>query len=530
MLPERVSWLRCNEQKIVNEAGENVLLRGFGLGGWLLPEGYMWRLYDDCDRPRRMEELIRNLCGEEYARNFWESYFASYYTEEDIALVAQEGCNSVRLPFNSRTLIDKAPDGSLVFNQEMVGHLDRCLAWCKRHGVYLVLDMHGAPGGQTGTNIDDSANDHPDLFTGREYQDQCVTIWQMLAARYAEEPAVAGYDLMNEPLPEWFNGYNHRLMPLYRRIVQAIREVDTRHLIILEGVHWANDWSVFDELSCNPIDDNCVLQFHKYWNNPDEESMKTFLDFRKQLNLPIYMGEGGENTLAWYTGAFSLYERLNISWNFWTYKKMDGDNSPLSFPRPDGWDRIIAYLRHNEPLSGSESVAIFDSFLSAISARTVNREVFRAVKREVPITIPAEFFDTARSVTPGKGGADLQDASHISILFVDGHSGSVDYCQREGEPQSEDQQLYVELSAGESLSYRFTCTEDAHISVSLAGREGGTVPGHALEIAVDGDEGILQPKGGRRFSITRGEHLLTLKAVRDTTELKKITIDFVGRE
>jgi aryl-phospho-beta-D-glucosidase BglC (GH1 family) len=77
-----------------------VLLRGFGLGGWFLPEGYMWKLYTKCDRPRRMEAMIERLCGEEYAGNFWESYLDYYITEEDIELIAREGFNCVRLPLN----------------------------------------------------------------------------------------------------------------------------------------------------------------------------------------------------------------------------------------------------------------------------------------------------------------------------------------------------------------------------------------------------------------------------------------------
>ena len=83
--------------------GVPVLLRGFGLGGWLLPEGYMWRFYTKCDRPRRIEALIEKLCGAEYAASFWERYYGSYITEADIRLAAQNGFNSVRLPFNAGT-------------------------------------------------------------------------------------------------------------------------------------------------------------------------------------------------------------------------------------------------------------------------------------------------------------------------------------------------------------------------------------------------------------------------------------------
>src|SRR6185369_16733231 len=131
------------------------------------------------------------------------------------------------------------------------------------YGIYVILDMHGAPGGQTGQNIDDSANDQPELFQQQKYQDRLVDLWVSLAKRYKDEPTVAGYDLLNEPLPERTGAaakYKHLVEPLYQRITKAIRAVDAKHMIILEGVDWANDWSIFT----GPFDANLVYQFHYY--------------------------------------------------------------------------------------------------------------------------------------------------------------------------------------------------------------------------------------------------------------------------
>jgi hypothetical protein len=177
--------------------------------------------------------------------------------------------------------------------------------------------------GQTGANIDDSANDLPELFTEEANQDLCVEMWRLLALRYALKPALAGYDLLNEPLAPPFADLAPRVMPLYRRIRDAIRSVDPRHLIILEGTRWASDLQIFRDLEKGGFDDNWMLQFHKYWNDPYEASIQGFLDIRERLQVPLYMGEGGENNLDWYTAAFPMLESKEISWNFWTYKKMD---------------------------------------------------------------------------------------------------------------------------------------------------------------------------------------------------------------
>ena len=126
------------------------------------------------------------------------------------------------------------------------------------------------------------------------------------------EPAVAGYDLLNEPLPDWFSIYNHMVVPLYRKIIDEIRRVDNQHLIILEGIHWATNWDIFNEFEDKPIDDNIMLQFHKYWSSPDEESLEQYINLGKKLNLPIFMGEGGENNLDWYTGLFPMYIKVLV--------------------------------------------------------------------------------------------------------------------------------------------------------------------------------------------------------------------------
>jgi endoglucanase len=315
-----IGFVRAEGSKLVNDEGREIILRGVGFGNWLLPEGYMWKFPKEGDRPRRIEQMIENLIGSGKAVRFWELYYDRYIAEADIERIAAEGFNSVRVPINSRFLLEEGE--SLRVKEHHLAYIDRMIGWCRDHRLYVILDLHGAPGGQTGTNIDDSVNDHPDLFTDENNKLLTVGLWRMLAERYKDEWIVAGYDLLNEPLPDWFSNYNNQIIPLYKEIVKAIREVDTRHLIILEGVHWATDWSIFTE----KIDDNLMLQFHKYWSNPDTESLRPYLDKREEWNVPIFMGEGGENSKDWYVEAFQLFEEHDISWNFWPWKKLDTKN------------------------------------------------------------------------------------------------------------------------------------------------------------------------------------------------------------
>lgn len=446
---------------------EPYLLRGFGLGGWLLPEGYMWKLFTKCDRPRRIEAMIETLCGTEYASKFWDSYYETYITEQDIAWISENGFNSVRLALNARHLCHAAAEG-LAFDRKTIGYVDLLIEWCKAYGIYVILDVHGAPGGQTGQNIDDSEDDQPRLFMEDRYQQELIELWAMLANRYKDEPAVAAYDLMNEPLPNWFSQYNDLLMPLYQTLIATIREIDPKHVIILEGLHWATDFSVFDVLGPKDVADNIMLEFHKYWSHPDQESLVPFIESAQRLKAPLFMGEGGENNLDWYTTVFPLYERLDISWSFWTYKKMDCDNSPISFKRPAKWASILEWIDGERELSRGEAIAIFDDLLFNIAHSEQNLPVIHALNRRVPVNIPAEAYDVF-SANPKKErirGADIRLSDPIDIVFETGRIGNVDYKRYGGEPQPVEENLLVALDEGESIGFLFR-SDDEIIGVKI---------------------------------------------------------------
>lgn len=298
----------------------------------------MWGFEQGPQSPRQIKELVSELVGPDEARVFWKEYQDAYVTREDIGLIKKLGFNSVRVPFNYRILTPEDPPG--VWLDEGFAVLDRLVEWCRDAGVYVILDMHAAPGGQTGRNIDDSWG-HPFLFESQPSQDLTVEIWRRLARRYRDEPAVLGYDLLNEPLPRTpaNDVYKDHLEPLYRRIVAAIREVDPNHVIFLAGADWNNDFSVFGP----PFAPNLAYTFHKYWNATDDASIAPYLAFRERHGVPLWLGESGENTDAWVEAARKLVERHGIGWCFWPYKKLDSPRGVLSIARPEGWEKIVAY-------------------------------------------------------------------------------------------------------------------------------------------------------------------------------------------
>lgn len=344
--------------------GKPFLLKGINLGNWLLPEGYMFK-FKTANSPRLIHTVINELVGEDEGRRFWKTYHENYITREDIRFIKQAGFNSVRVPFSYRLFVSEGEPQKLAgAGYEL---LDRVVDWCKKEGLFVILDMHAAPGGQTGDNIDDSWG-YPFLFESAESQDLTVNIWRKIAARYRDEPTVIGYDLLNEPIAHYFDGVylNPKLEPLYRRIVAGIREVDRNHIIFLGGAQWDTNFKVFG----TPFDDKVAYTFHKYWMDVNQQAIQEYLDFRDKHNVPVWMGESGENTDEWITSFRTLLERNNVGWCFWPYKKLDATSCVVSINSPAEWDTIVGFaespritfeeVRKNRPAKEKVQKALSD--------------------------------------------------------------------------------------------------------------------------------------------------------------------------
>ncbi len=388
-----ISFLHTVGQDIVNESGKKIFLKGVGLGNWLLPEGYMWKFGGLGDRPRKIEKVVTDLIGKEKAEHFWKVFRQNYITEADIRRIAELGFNSVRPALNSRLFLTEGENP--VYVEEGFQLIDSLVTWCKKYNLYVIIDMHGAPGGQTGANIDDSPNDIPELFIEQKYQDQLVDLWVNLANKYKDEPVVAAYDLLNEPLPintGAADKYKYLLEPLYKRITAAIRNVDQKHMITLEGFNWSNDWSLFTK----PFDNNVFYQFHYYcWARPDNlNGIDQYLKKRDELNTPIWVGETGEKGNAIYWATTQLFESKNIGFSFWPWKKMDTQNTPYSIKKPANWDLISAYTRGEAKPDAALAEQALNELLENIKIANCIyfEDVCNAILTRVPAKIEAENY------------------------------------------------------------------------------------------------------------------------------------------
>jgi hypothetical protein len=342
------SVLRASGARIVNEAGETVRLRGVNLGGWLVKEGYILHLPGAAlDAPSEIDRALVELAGPVEGPKLLEEWRAQWIGEADLAEIRALGFDSVRLPLHHDLLWDPArgeprPAG--------FAFLDAVVGWCERQRLWLFLDLHCAPGGQNAGNISDS-DGVARLYTDPANQDATVGLWQAIAARYRDRGAViGGYDLLNEPVYQ----PGAEVARLFARLARAVREADPRHLIVLEGNTWASDFSIFGA----PPEANLVYSFHKYWNANDEASIAPYVAFSARHGVPLWLGETGENSNAWYRDALALVKRHEIGWCFWPWKKVWTDNDPLSVEPPAGsWERISEHFEGKRPRPTPEEAA-----------------------------------------------------------------------------------------------------------------------------------------------------------------------------
>jgi len=330
-------FVHVEDGEIVDGNGDPILLRGFGLGGWLVPEGYMlhnlgW--IDGFESPTQIEGHVEALIGEELAEQFWVEYRNNYVAQADIDQIAEWGFNHLRIPFHYKQFYSES-DSEVPIGYAII---DTLITWCEPYNMYIILDMHCAPGAQNSGPISDS-DGTARLWLEEENKELTIQIWREIAEYYSDETLIAGYDLINEPvLPSGVSLEEFR--QLYIDITDAIREVDTNHIVYIEGNWYGTDFSGLTP----PWDGNMSYSFHKYWSETTLATIQSYISMSQQYNIPLWMGESGENSNSWYYEVFiELLEANNIGWNFWTHKKVEKISSPFSAIVTPQYQTLINY-------------------------------------------------------------------------------------------------------------------------------------------------------------------------------------------
>ena len=333
-------FITVSGQDLVLPGGEKFFIQGTNLGNWLNPEGYMFG-FGRTNSPWMIDLMLRQLVGPDEAARFWQQFKANYITRDDLHFIRQQGANTVRLPFNYRLFTQEDYMGLADNTHEGFRIIDQLVEWCRQEDLYLILDMHDCPGGQTGDNIDDGYG-YPWLFESEASQQLFCDIWQRIARHYAKEPVILGYELMNEPIAHYFankDSLNQLLEPLYKRAVKAIRQADRNHIILLGGARWNSDFFMFHDWTFDP---NIMYTCHRYGGDATAEAIGDYTRHQQKTDRPMYMGEIGHNSDEWQADFVRVMKQQNIGYTFWPYKKLD--NSCMNaIQRPKGWREVIVH-------------------------------------------------------------------------------------------------------------------------------------------------------------------------------------------
>lgn len=331
--------------------GENrpLRLRGVNFAGYLLWEGWIWGRGMDYVGESAMMRNLSGLVGADAAEQFRAGVRANFITAADFKAVAAYGLNTVRLPFNYRLLEDDAKPG--VYKQAGWDVLDRMVRQASGAGVYLVLDMHAAPCSQMKAFVNDY-DGGTFMWSSKACQDRMVAMWKAIAARYANEPIIAGYDLLGETIID-----DKQLLALYKRATAAIREVDRNHTIIYEGNTMARTFDLFS----TPIDANQLLSFHDYsWAFPGEDltvRMARYDAAARRLNSPMWAGEFGQSTNADVRKYVDTFDKdpLMAGWTQFTWKQSPGFGALQDIQPTAASTRLVDFM--NDPTRARPTAA-----------------------------------------------------------------------------------------------------------------------------------------------------------------------------
>ncbi len=316
-------FLETDGRNIVNQKGEKVILKGVNLGAWMIWEDWLCPYENSLDHYTALE-ILTDRFGQDKAYELMNTYMDNWITEYDLDEIKKMGFNAVRVPFWFRNFYydDK---GTKILDENGEWDFSR-LEWvveeCSERELYVVLDMHGAVGYQSDAPHNGkkgSVGLYADTEQGEKYRQLTDELWTEIATRFKDSPAVAMYDLLNEPMCDVDAGEIERRINnemIYTRLYDTVRAVDSKHIITMEAIWtaialpmaWTKGW------------DNVVYQVHFY--NNSNFIFNLFAWFTKFIyaDVPMMMGEFYPHQKTTWENCFNTLEKANYSWFLWTYK------------------------------------------------------------------------------------------------------------------------------------------------------------------------------------------------------------------
>ena len=391
-------YLRTSGRRLLTGDGTPVRLRGVGLGGWMNMENFITGY---AANENLMRHDVLAVLGRDRYELFFDRLLNSFFGEADARFLADTGMNCVRIPVNYRHFEDDARPFRLI--ESGFAQLDRVIDACARHGLYSIIDLHALPGAQNQHWHSDNPTHVANFWTHPHFQDRAVWLWQNIADRYRTDARVAGYNPINEPASP-----NRAVVAaMYRRLYDAIREIDTNHILFLDGNTYSTEFDVFDGTF-----DNVVYTCHdyaaagfitggdypghtngEYWDRRElEKKYRQRTRYSRETDTPVWVGEfgpvyvGDESRDAMryqiLSDQLDIYAEDEASWSLWTYKDVGCQGMTVPKPSTPYRQRFDAFIAKKNRLGGDHWGSSGEGVLDVV-------EPFqRMLTREFPDSAP----------------------------------------------------------------------------------------------------------------------------------------------
>ena len=341
------------------KTGKPILFRGMGIGSWLNMEHFMLGIPTPDNQIRK---TVKEVFGKETADGFFDCFIRSFISDSDFAFLKKCGVNILRVPFNYRLFIDDQNPSE--YKKEGLLYLDYLMDFCENYQIYLLLDLHTAPGGQNPDWHSDNNTGIPEFWHYKVFRDQIAALWGYIAEHYKEKEYLLGYDVLNEP---YLIDAPDVLTEFYLEVTESIRKSDPNHIIFLEGDHFAMQFDCIHEIK----DENTALTFHYYptvWE-PElfedtydkaarcrkfQEILDQIAGIREKFHRPILCGEAGydidknnlPHTLELLDETLTMFNEAEISWTLWCYK--DAQFMGMVYPKDESsWMQFVEKIHQN---------------------------------------------------------------------------------------------------------------------------------------------------------------------------------------
>ncbi|MDO8342095.1 MAG: cellulase family glycosylhydrolase [Cellvibrio sp.] len=281
---EGMTMLKTDGTKWVKASGRQVHLKGTNLGNWLVQEFWMMGqggngVHDQCTLEAKLTERFGYAEKERLIKLFRDNWIK----ERDWDQLKAFGFNVVRLPILWNVIEDEKNPRTL--RADAWHYLDWSIAEAKKRGIYVILDLHGALGGQT-PNDHTGCSGQNKYWTNTEYQDRTKWLWEQIATRYKDEPAVAAYDPLNEPWGSTAEDMAVRVEELY----ETIRKIDDKHIVMLPS-HYGNIEVYGDPVAKGMT--NVAFELHPYPGLFGDRPSDTHFDIHRDWLKCGQTGTGG---------------------------------------------------------------------------------------------------------------------------------------------------------------------------------------------------------------------------------------------